>query len=62
MAERSISERDVQSVLDSPTSVEPGARPDTIAVSGYCAGGRTVKVVVDAADNERVITVMLVRT
>jgi hypothetical protein len=62
MAERNISERAVEDVMRRPIGggPEPGARPDTICYRGQSSEhpGVILKVVVDSADTNRVVSVM----
>jgi len=59
MDERGVTEGDIQMTLNRPVRRGPGNRPDTIEVVGYCSGGRRIKVIVDSADNERIVTVIV---
>jgi hypothetical protein len=56
MEEREITEDQVKLVLRRPMGdPEPGNRPDTLVYRGLL-GGKTLKVVVDSVDTERVVT------
>ncbi len=57
MARRAITEADVQGVLRRPIgSALPGSRPDTVVLVGVGRGGSRLKVVVDSADWNTVVT------
>ena len=58
MAERGVTEADINMALRRRHGTEePGGRPDTIVVRGYAATGRSLTVVHDSADRERVVSV-----
>lgn len=56
MIERNITEGEVEAALNHPVSNEPGNRPGTSVVLGH-AGSRMLKVVVETADRNKVISV-----
>jgi hypothetical protein len=56
MAQRGITEEDIDSALRRTSRSEPGA-PGTIWVYGYTTTGRELKVCVDVHDRDRVVTV-----
>jgi hypothetical protein len=56
MAERGISEEDVESALSRPSGNPTPGQPGTIWLWGYAAGSRILKVCVPMADHEFVIT------
>lgn len=61
MDQRGISEGDVEAALRRPIGApQPGNRPDTVEVRGYAPGGRILKIILDAADNETVVSAMVV--
>lgn len=54
--ERGIAEEDVRQALERAIGHPvPGARPDTVVVQGY-ARGRVLKVVLNSADRELVVS------
>ena len=58
MRERGISAAQVEDVLRRPLeSPAPGSRPDTVVYKGHAVGVGELKVVVDVADHERVVSV-----
>jgi hypothetical protein len=60
MRERNVTEAEVEWALSHPSGPrQPGNRPGTIVVSGYRQGGGTLRVVIDAADQNLVVTVMV---
>ncbi len=59
MEARGISEEDVKLAFERPDGVRhPGNRPDTVVHIGYSTHGRRLKVILDAADSDRIISVM----
>jgi hypothetical protein len=59
MAQRQITEEQVELILRRPIGDPfPGSRPDTLVYRGRL-GGRGLKVVVDSVDIERVVTVIV---
>jgi hypothetical protein len=59
MRQRGVTPADVDRALAHPNgSPQPGNQPGTIVVAAYRPGGGTLKVVLDAADQGLVVTVM----
>lgn len=57
MQQRGITEEQVEAVMRRPLGTpEPGSRPDTLVLRGHAVGVGELKVVVDASDNERVVS------
>ncbi len=56
MAERAISEEDVEAALSRPSREPTPGQPGTIWLWGYAAGSRILKVCVPTTDHEFVIT------
>jgi hypothetical protein len=58
LAERGVSEEQIQAVMRRPLSgPDPGSRPDTVVFSGHAEGVGMLKVVVDAVDRDLVVSV-----
>jgi hypothetical protein len=60
MAERGISQKDVESALRRTTEVRPGTGLGNLQVKGYDERGRLLEVVVRSDDREFVVTVWIV--
>lgn len=59
MAERGVSDADVERVLSAPIGApQPANRPDTFVLTGFNLAGLPLKVVVDSADLSHVISVL----
>jgi hypothetical protein len=59
MAERGVSDADVERVLNAPIGApQPGKRPDTLVLTGFNVVGLPLRVVVDSADLSHVISVL----
>ena len=56
MAERGITEADVEAALSRPSRDPTPGQPGTIWLWGFAAGSRILKVCVPTADQEYVIT------
>lgn len=56
MAERGITERDVETALQRPIGQPEPGEPGTIWIRGYAAGSRILKVCVPTTDQDFVIT------
>jgi hypothetical protein len=57
MTQRGITEADVVSALSKRMGgPQSGNRPSTMAIRGYATGGRLLKVIVSAADEDVIVT------
>lgn len=56
MAERAITEVDVETALRQPIGNPSPGQPGSVVVQGYAPGGRILKVCVQTSDHEYVIT------
>ena len=56
MAERGITEVDVETALLQPIGDPSPGQPGSVVLPGYAPGGRILKVCVQASDREHVIT------
>jgi len=56
MAERGITERDVETALLQPIGDPSRGQPGSIVIQGYAPGGRILNVCVRAGDHNFVIT------
>jgi hypothetical protein len=57
MAEREVTEADVEAALAHPIGAPGPGEPGTVWIRGYAVGGRILKVCVRADDHSYVITV-----
>jgi len=56
LLERGITEHDLTSALSRRIGAPGPGEPGTLWIRGYAAGGRILRVCVDAADQTRIIT------
>lgn len=59
MAERDVTEDELQQALHDQESQWPGKRPDTIVVIGRTRGGRRLKIVIALDDDDPLIVTVV---